>query len=959
MSGDFVGRVDKLEKLRLRLANVDGDRLAKTVLVSGDAGIGKSRLLEEFADVVKESGAHLLRGSCDEHLSESMPYWPLMEAFDGFKREYGAQRAAELGGPPYELLSRLFNATEQPAAELGAAQVFLALRQMLDRIGDDAALVLMIEDLHWADLQTLGLLTALARARPEGRRLLLVGSHRPSDLVRDTALWKMLSNADFLRRVESLPLAAFTPQELREFLERRAGEPVPDKLVARLMELSDGVPFYAEQLMAANVLDRDDVVVPPTLQEIMEAQVADATEDTRKVLRVSAVAGRRISHFLLRPVSGLQGDALTVALDACLDRRMLVPDQAGSAVYRFRHALLRAEMYRRTAQGTRVELHEAMAEAIAANPRLSVGDRATADAEEAYHWHEAGRLPEALGASARAARAAVGRLAYSSAEQQFARVLELWNRVDDPAERAGMSLVEVLIAAADAARWAGHLDAAVAHIERAVRLVDGAAEPDLAGFLHERLGNHLWEDEQRTPSDAAYGRAAQLLDGRPDSATKSRVVAWQALHELRAGNYTDGQRTAEAALRMARAIGARAEEGRALTVSGLARGLRDDIDGGAGQIGEALRIAEEVHNHEDLFRAYSNLCLVLEHGGRLTDAAEVGKKGLAEARQVDLHDSRQGKVLANNVSTVLVLLGRWDEAEAIITDSATGLQVFPRLTLAEVQVGRGEFDKAGRTIAALADEEVTDLRFLGPFHAVQAEAALWRGDPRTAAHQVRLGIEKLKGGENGLELLRLCTIGLRAAAELDQSGDELSLLASEAMQGKRRTAEIEQLVRVCAAERQRRLGGRNAAATWAGVAQGWAELDRRYPAAYARWREAAAAVAEQRLDQATEAARAAHTTASALAAIPLQRKVEQLAKEARLDLAVPRQPTKRPYHLTPTEFEVLRLRHEHLSNAEIAKRRSCSVRTVETHLDNAYAKMSVHSLFDALHKAREERFFSR
>jgi DNA-binding CsgD family transcriptional regulator len=957
MSDQFVGRDDKLQHLRHRLGEVGGDSVAKTVLVSGEAGIGKTRLLREFAGVAEASGAHLLQGSCDEQLGATMPYLPLMEALEGFERKHGPGGADVLGGRPYTLLSELIYGTGQAAG--APHQVFAALRGMLDRIGDDAPVVLMFEDLHWADLQTLGLVTALARARPEGRRLLLVGSHRPSHLVRDTPLWGMLSNADFLRRVESLPLSAFSPEELRQFLTVVSDGPVSDEVVRRCMEWSDGVPFHAEELHRAGMLDQDDIEVPATLQEIMMAQVVGATAETRKVLRVAAVAGRRVSHWLLRPVSGLVGDALTAALDACMDRRMLEPETADSVVYRFRHALLRAEMYRRTPTGTRIELHETVADAIAHDPRLSVGERVTADAEVAFHWTQAGRLPDALAASVRAAHVAVRTLAFASAEQQFERVLRLWGKIeqpDDPEVLAGMTLVEVLAATADAARWAGHVKAAVGYVERAIDLVDPGADADLAGYLYERLGNHRWEDEQRTASDAAYERAAGLLTDRPASATKARVIAWQALHHLRHGRHGEGRDTAEAALTMAREVGARAEEGRALNVSGLALGLLDDIDGGVQRLHEALAIAREVHHYEDLFRAYSNLCLVLENGARLTEAASLGREGLAEARQLDLHDSRQGTVLANNVSMVLILLGKWQEAVQVIDDLSLTGQVFPRLTRAEVQVGRGEFDQAERAIAAVAAEDVVDLRFQGPLYALQAEMALWQGRPRVAAERVRRGIEVIRAGENALELLRLCAIGLRAAADLDEAGDDLAIEARNAVKGAR-TAEIEQLILLCSAERQRRLRRPGLAATWAKVAQGWADLDRRYPAAYARWREAEAALAEGRTDEATEAARAAHATAAALGAAPLRRQVERLAQDARLDLAVRREPPKRPYELTATEFETLRLLYEGLSKPDIAKRRSCSTRTVESHLDRVYRKLGVHSATDALVKARKERLF--
>jgi DNA-binding NarL/FixJ family response regulator len=259
-------------------------------------------------------------------------------------------------------------------------------------------------------------------------------------------------------------------------------------------------------------------------------------------------------------------------------------------------------------------------------------------------------------------------------------------------------------------------------------------------------------------------------------------------------------------------------------------------------------------------------------------------------------------------------------------------------------------------IDSLPIEQVTDLRFLGPFHAVQAQLALSEGRHRDAAEQVRLGLEAVRGGQNALEVLRLCVIGLCRAADDKESGDGLALLANDAVKKNGRTAEIDQIVQLCAAERQRALG-KATALLWAGVAEGWANLDRRFPAAYARWREAEAAVAEQGLARAREAARAAYATAEALRAEPLRRQVEALARKARIDLPVRRPPAQRPYDLTQTESETLGLRYEGLTNADIAKLRSCSVRTVETHLKRIYNKLGVRSLADAITKARRENMF--
>ncbi|MGI5244999.1 helix-turn-helix transcriptional regulator [Dactylosporangium sp. CA-139066] len=956
----FVGRGDELDRLRRRLTDVrDGE--ARTVLVSGEAGVGKSRLLREFSAIARTAGAHVLHGSCDESLGESVPYVALTEALEGFGSEHG-DAAGELGGPSYAMLAGLFDGTGRPAPLSTQHQVFLAVRRMLDRIGERAPAVLILEDLHWADPSTVGLVGALARAQPEGRRVLLVCSHRPIAAMLDTPLWRLLGNADFLRRVEQFLLPVFTKAELRRFMSEVVGGPVLPELVERCFAWSEGIAFHAELLTASHALEEPANALPQEVTGAMMAQLAQISPATRKMLWVAAVAGRRMSHGLLRTVSGLPAAELDEALQESLEQRILVEDRT-SGVYAFRHALLREAVYRSRATGSTQELHAQIAESLAADPRLSLGHERTIDAEQAYHWDRAGRWPEALAAAVRAGRAAEQTLAFPSAELQFARALQLWDDVADAEQRTGLSRVRVLTAAANAARWSGHIAKAVEHAQAAIALVDPAVDPDLAGLLHERLANHLWEVGRSAESQLAYDQAARLLEDRPPSAVKARVLAALALRDLRAGHHAAGFGKAEEALAMARAVGARAEEGRALNVSGLALGIGDDPEAGVARLEAAIDIARQVHNLEDLFRAYSNLGLVLEHAGRLDEAADTNRKGLAEARQLDLQDSRQAAVLANNASTALAMLGRWDEAEAVIDETAlsrpVGESLYPRLTLAEIQIARGRFMQARDlldSVAALA-QGTNDVRFQGPLHAYQAELALWQDRPAAAIRHVRDGIEHVRGGENAVEQLRLLALGLRAAADQAAAdaaeaaasaatGDRLMLLVESAVDAAE-TAEIEQLVRLYTVERNR-IRGEDTAAQWKQVVQGWVDLGRRYPAAYARWREAEAAYRSGDGPGAREAARAAHTTACHLGAEPLRRRVEALAERAGFELATAPEPEIPPFDLTTAEYTVFKMIKQGLEPKVIAQRRNVSVRTVETQLQRIYRKTGVHNRLELI-----------
>jgi DNA-binding CsgD family transcriptional regulator len=949
----LIGREREMALLAEHLDTVRaGD--ARTVLIGGEAGVGKSCLLGAFNERARAAGAHVLSGTAEEHFGDPMPYGPVLDALEGFVREYGTGRAEELGGPAYQVLARFFDLGGDPMSS--QQQVFLAVRRMLDHIGVDAPVVLALEDLHWADPSTLDLVRHLGQARPGGRRLLLVGSYRSTGVERDAPLlWQLLGSPAFFRRTERIGLARFSLAEVRELVTVKSGR-VDPRLVQRCYEWSSGNPFFAEQLMAAGALNMpDNVRLSADLMTIILARLHTLKPVSGQVLRVAAVAGRAMSRRLLRVVSALPGEQLNEALQECFDRQMLYAGD-DQDVYRFQHALLREAVYQSTVRDTRVDLHLAMARALTADPSLSLAEGSAA-AELASHWYLAGSRPEAFTAAVQAGLAAVRTLAFPSAEMQFTRALEMWRQVADAESRAGMSKVDLLAATADAARWAGNVEPAVEHIRQAVAEA-GNIGPDSLSELYERLGSYLWEAGRRAESLAAYRQAAALLGERPPSAVKARVSAALALADLQVGRYAEGRQKADAALAMATEIGATAEEGRALDISGLAVGMLGDPDGGEIRLRRALAIAEAVNHIEDRLRAYGNLGLILENAGRLREAATVTTEGLEVAHQLALTHTRQGAVLANNASAALVLLGEWNEAEKIITEVSLDRppleSTYPRLTLAEIKVARGDFDEARDLLASIADvEHGEDPRFLGPLRTVQAELALGEGDLAGAAGEVAQGLAALRGGENTLELLRLCAVGMRCAADRPdpRAGDELALVAGAARR-RELTAEEDQLVALCAAERQR-IRRADTAVLWSQVAAGWTRLDRPYPVAYARWREAEAAGGDR--ERAKQAARDAHRAAKRLGARPLAERIERLATRIGVNLA--EAPPPLPYGLTRAEWEILRFQYEGYDTAHIARVRGRSPRTVETQLSRIFKKLDVRNAVEAVALARRERLF--
>ena len=975
MGGDFVGRLRELERLQNLLSEASAGR-AVTAFLSGEAGVGKSRLLGEFADRARQGGAYVLSGSCIELGGGGIPYAPLIDSLRLLVREHGEQRVRQLAGPAWSALAGLVSDFTGSAGDSRAGggpgdrlRVFGAVLRLLDHIGRSAPVVLVFEDMHWADQSTLDLVAYLTRAKSSERALLLC-SHR-KDLHPGHLLRVLLAEPDFGRRVVRVELPRFGEADLRKFLVTLG--PVDPDVVRRGYELSDGNAFFAEQLMVSGALTGSAAGrIPESISELMRARIRTLSKEGERVMRVAATAARRVDDRLLSAACRLDEDALDEALHECLEEGLLI-DGPLDDTYVVRHALLREAIYEDMLPRERRRLHTEMAEAIAADSALSLADEMGAAVELAHHWHCARRDPEALTAAVRAGAVTIRKRAFHEAETQYKRALELWTRVPEEARPGDITREEVLVAAADAARWSGHAESAVGYVKEALVKVDEAADPGRAGVLYERLGSYQWEAAARAEAREAYLEADRLLSSSGASdAVYARVVAGLALADVHAGSYSTGLQQARRAAELADAAGAVSAKGRALGTAGIALTMLEQPQEGESLLQQALEIARQGDNLEDLFRAYGNLGVALEHTGDLARAVDIAREGLEYARRLGLAGARQGGVFANNAGVALRLSGRWDEAESLLNevllDQPPVVQsAYLRLTLAEIATGRGRFDEADRLIGEVRDQRITDPRFVAALYACEAEIAGWQGQSVRARDAVDHGLALVGDTENTLERLRLCAVGLRAAADeaaTDRSA-ELYASAREAVGDGSALREAQVVVRLCEQERAR-AGAADTAAGWEAVAAAWDGLGRPYPAAYARWRQAAASLNARDGQGAASTARAARDTAAKLGAKPLRAEVAKLVDRIptavfdSLDARTGEGPDTAADRrgLTPREEEVFRLLvTEGLGNHDIGKRLSLADGTIATHLNRIMAKLGVKSRAEAVAYAYRTHYF--
>jgi DNA-binding SARP family transcriptional activator/transcription termination factor NusB len=400
--GAFVGRTAELATLEAALDAAAAGH-GTTALVSGPAGIGKTRLTAELAARARGRGATVLTGRCIDLVGASLPYVPFVEAFRPLR---------------------------SPAWEGGESQLalFEAVRTTLERLSESTPVVLVLEDLHWADGSTLDLLAFLASAVRE-RRVLIVATWR-----RDDAVQRLASELRRRRVAFAVELGPLSRPELAALVADVSDDRA---LVESVCARAEGNPFFAEELIAAAL--RDDPELPELLQDALLADFARLSATARAIVRCAAAAGRAVPPAVL--TAAMPGEAVLEALREAVDHGLLVPDEAS---YRFRHALIAEAAYATLLPGEREDVHERLARALTAH-----GARA---GELAEHWIAARRPEEAFSASLQAAREAEAVSGLSEALRHLERVLDLWDQVPRAEALAGVALPTLL-------GWAGQLAA--------------------------------------------------------------------------------------------------------------------------------------------------------------------------------------------------------------------------------------------------------------------------------------------------------------------------------------------------------------------------------------------------------------------------------------------------------------------------------------------------------------------
>ncbi len=928
-SGAFVGRVRELDQLRgaLQAAATGSGTVA---FVAGDAGIGKTRLVSELATGARGDGFDVMIGRCVDLLGTELPFQPFTNAL-----RHLVQALPWMDGQAAGSQLRVFEDT-------------LAL---LAGRAERGPLLLVLEDLHWADSSTLDLVVFLAHNLDETRAL-LVATYRADDPASGERMRRLREGIRHSGSVLVLELEPLGYEELVTLLAARADTALPATLKDTIIARSEGNPFYAEELLAA--AGDDGAALPRRLREVLLQRVAPLDPQTQGVLRLAAAGGRDIGYPLLRAVAGLPERDVRESLRRAVEHGLLVPEQATGS-FRFRHALLAEAIYATILPGEREELHARLAD------ELARGD--TPAGELAPHWAAAGRPAEALAASIQAAREAETVFGLAEALAHLERVLVLWDAVPDATGLAGLDLAELCSWAAQLASTTGSAPRAVELARQAVALV-GDDDPVRASRLHERLGAYLAASGDGEAGLTATRRAVELLPAQPPSPERAAVLASLGNRLMLAWRHDESRVISEQALALAREVGARRAEFVALAMLGIDVAYLGCGEEGLAHLESALRLAEENGDAPDLLHAYVWLTDVLTMLGRVRESAQVAAEALDVLARSGIDDTG----LVTNQIEALVATGEWDEAERV---SAAELRArtanWPHLRLvhrAELEVGRGDFENA-RAHLEMAHPRTAGVLAHGgeSYDLVVAELALWERRWTDADKAVRDGLSRARSREAALIRVQLCAQGLRASAELAalargrRASDALAgalaharkLLAAArraATEAAEVTPNAAAWLAVARAEHER-AHGESRPEAWSEAAAAWDELERVPLAAYCRWRQAEALVAAgaSRADAGVPL-RTAYDVAARLGAQPLLRELELLAARARLDLVpLPPEPRhekqgmKELLGVTRREAEVLSLVARGYTNREIAAALVISVKTADAHVSHILRKL--------------------
>ncbi len=966
-SSHFVGRIGELAELELAWRDA-GEGRPVLVLLAGDSGIGKTRIVSELEQRLRDDDALVLHGEAVEQGETELPYAPLVSALRSLVRERDPALGALSPGSRAQLATLLPGLGDQPPAVdandgSGQLRLFEALLELLDLLSERGPVLLVLEDMHWADRSTRTFVSFAVRSLRRERVMLLL-SYRADELHRRHPLRSLLSELERLDRVRRIDLNPFDRAEMAEALTDILGGPPESALLDRLYLRSEGNPLFTEELLAAGLDGRASA--PESLRDAFLSRTERLSAEAQRAARVIAV-GRRLDEGTIAKVTGIEGPQLAEALREAIAEQVIVAGSDGQMG--FRHALLREVLYDDLLPYERGEIHLVLARFLEEQPAAAGEREVERTATIASHYAAAGQQPEALRASISAALSAQEVSAYGEAADLAERALELWPRVPDPEQVAGQDHVSLLLLAAGGHSIGADRARAEVLLRAALAEVDPAREPRRYSVVLARLARVQWTLNRGAEGVETARRALEMLPTEDCGPERASLLAWLARTRVLRGRFRDAVADGEAALAVAEEAGDRATQGEVLNTLGMAQIALGCEEEGVAQLRAAMEIARERHDADGLIYAYSNLADLLNLRGCTADALAIAREGSALAPR---GLGRGHEWMTLTVSELALETGDWglarSELHSVRSRPVGVLLIFRLVREADLALSEGDDVRAAASLDELEPlvASSSEPQWIGLLGSLLGELRRRGGDLIGARAAVADALDRLElCTDDVMRIARVTATGARVEADIAQRARDLRETAEERdavararihMSRLRAAAQdggpVELAWQKSGAAELARARGKPSARLWLAAAAEWDTLERPYPAAIARWRAAEAQVDEGEREAAASLVAGALAVAQNLGSGWLAHELSTLGERARLRLdapgagdapAEPPRASGDPFGLTARERQVLALIAEGATNRQIGAALYMAEKTASVHVSRILRKLDVGS----------------
>ena len=958
MSGSVVvGRSAELGVVRTLLEESAAGS-PSVVLLGGDAGVGKTAFACAVTREAGTMGFQQLTGACLS-VSAGVPFAPVVEALRPVLLE-----SPERLGASATMLQRLLPGSGSGSAVgspsdadngLPPGAVLDLLLAALAELAASSPVLLVLEDMHWADTSTRELAVHLARNISGPVCLLL--SYRADDLHRRHPLRPLLTELARSGRVEHVDLGPLDREGLSDLLTHLIGSPADPALVGAVLARSGGNPLFAEELLAARGRSPQ---LPPRLADLLLARIDALSAPTARMLRLASAGGARVDTALVARILDVPAEQVEAAAREAVDFNVLAL-RAGHL--EFRHELLREAAYDDLLPGERARVHGRLAEAMEARLTQS-GTRPTMNeaAQIAYHWSAGNQLPHALQWSLRAGQLA-SQLAAPETMAHLDRVLELWDQVPDARQLAGVCHSEILLLAAEATNIDGHFDRTLALLDRAIDEVDETEEPLLASRIYGLRGRSCGLVGDSVGRVLAVDRAVALAEGAP---SRELALALEAKASRRGYDFrlASSLEAAGRAVAVAAEVGAVAEESRARLAMGWGLLHLGQVEAGLAQSRRGVELAAATGREHDAISAVADLAFRLFTAGRPTEAIQVAGEGAERAARLGLRWT--ASFCVNQKVESLLWTGQLDAADLALREmvdlerglSAANRPGTSRMFDGMLRMWRGDLAGAAASFDAITSTITTTGDFSVVSHAECWLAQTYARQGRREAIDLAMNVARTAHEREGafasgfaattllgsLWLLR-GTLPPELSGEALQLGLETAALVERAPDPGAGThaagyvAETRAWVTTAT--------GAPDPAAWSAAVDAWLAAGFGYPATQARAMLAHALLASGDRDAARAETVRAWADASTMGAAGLAQQLGVFARRNRFPLHATAGTPSPLDVLTPREREVLALLADGASNRVIGEQLFISTKTAGVHVSNLLAKLGVSSRLEA------------